>query len=105
MLLSPFRKTKNDESYLLDPEKKIKRYDNIMNSNLDDMQSSSSGSIKDNEDSFLTLSTKIVALPSTPTICYFQMVEPNEGQPSVENEKQSTLKENWNQSKLKKLLT
>ena len=105
MPLSPFRKSKDDESYLLDPEKKIKRYDNIMKNTLVDFQSSRNGSDKDNEDSFLTLSANITTFSSTPTVCYFQMVEPNKGQPSVENERQLTLKENWNQSKLKKLLT
>ena len=96
-----FRKTKIEESYLLDPEKKIKRYDNIMKNTLDDFQSSSSGSIKDDEDSFLTLSTKIVTLPSTPTICYFQMVESNK---ATVTKKSLSLKEKWQQSKLKSLV-
>ena len=100
-----FRKTKNDESYLLDPEKKVKRYDNIMKNNLDDMQSSSSGSNKDDEDSFLTLSTKIVTLPSTPTICYFQMVECNKDQTIArEDRKKLSIKEKWQQSKFKSLV-
>ena len=74
-----------------------------MENSSDDFQSSSSRSDKDNEDSFLTLSTKIVTLPSTPTICYFQMVEPDKVQPPDMN-KPLSLKEKWRQSKFKKLI-
>ena len=107
LLLLHSREKKNDESYLLDPEKKIKRYDNIMENSSDGFQSSGSGNDKDNEDSFLTLSTKIVTFPNTPTICYFQMVESYEAFLSSHSttrvRRSLTLKEKWRQSKLKKL--
>ena len=75
-----------------------------MKYNLDDSQSSSSGSIKDNEDSFLTLSTNITTFSSTPAVCYFQMVESYEAFLSTTRVKRPlTLKEKWRQSKLKKL--
>ena len=77
--------------------------DNTLN---DDFQFSSSGSDKNDEDSFLTLSTKIVTFSSTPSsVCYFQMVESNKSQSPEKDGKKLTLKEKWKQSKLKKLLT
>ena len=77
-----------------------------MNNTLeDDLQSSSSGNDKNDEDSFLNLSTKIVTFPSTPSVCYFQMVESNKSQTIEKDGKKLTIKEKWKQSKLKKLLT
>ena len=76
-----------------------------MDNTLNDFQSSSSGSDKNDEDSFLTLSTKIVTFESTPAVCYFQMVESNKSQSTEKDGKKLTLKEKWKQSKLKKLLT
>ena len=76
-----------------------------MNNILEDLQSSSSGSDKNDEDSFLNLSTKIVTFPSTPSVCYFQMVELDKSQTIEKDRKKLTIKEKWKQSKLKKLLT
>ena len=75
-----------------------------MNNNLEDLQSSSSGSDKNDEDSFLNLSTKIVTFPSTPSVCYFQMVESNKSQTIEKDGKKLTLKEKWKNSKLKELV-
>ena len=77
-----------------------------MNNTLeDDLQSSSSGNDKNDEDSFLNLSTKIVTFPNTPSVCYFQMVESNKSRTIEKDGKKLTIKEKWKQSKLKKLLT
>ena len=76
-----------------------------MNNILEDLQSSSSGSDKNDEDSFLNLSTKIVTFPNTPSVCYFQMVELDKSQTIEKDRKKLTIKEKWKQSKLKKLLT
>ena len=70
----------------------------------DDLQSSCSGSDKNDEDSFLNLSTKIVTFPSTPSVCYFQMVESNKSQTIEKDGKKLTLKEKWKNSKLKELV-
>ena len=76
-----------------------------MDNTLDDgLQSSSSGSDKNDEDSFLNLSTKIVTFPSTPSVCYFQMVESNKSQTIEKDGKKLTLKEKWINSKLKELV-
>ena len=75
-----------------------------MNNILEDLQSSSSGSDKNDEDSFLNLSTKIVTFPSTPSVCYFQMVESNKSQTIEKDGKKLTLKEKWKNSKLKELV-
>ena len=76
-----------------------------MNNTLeDDLQSSSSGNDKNDEDSFLNLSTKIVTFPSTPSVCYFQMVESNKSQTIEKDGKNLTLKEKWKNSKLKELV-
>ena len=82
-----------------------------MNNTLeDDLQSSSSGNDKNDEDSFLNLSTKIVTFPSTPSVCYFQMVELDKAHQSRQSstpesdEKPLSLKEKWQQSKFKKLV-
>ena len=70
----------------------------------DDLQSSSSGSDKNDEDSFLNLSTKVITFPSTPSVCYFQMVESNKSQTIEKDGKKLTLKEKWKNSKLKELV-
>ena len=70
----------------------------------DDFQFSSSASDKNEEDSFLILSTKIVTFPSTPSVCYFQMVESNKSQTIEKDGKKLTLKEKWKNSKLKELV-
>ena len=76
----------------------------------DDFQFSSSASDKNEEDSFLILSTKIVTFPSTPSVCYFQMVELDKAHKSRQSstsefgEKPLSLKEKWQQSKFKKLV-
>ena len=76
-----------------------------MDNTLDDgLQSSSSGSDKNDEDSFLNLSTKIVTFPSTPSVCYFQMVESNKSQTIEKDGKKLTIKEKWKNSKLKELV-
>ena len=97
--LHAFSKSKNDESYLLDPEKKVKRYDNIMK---DDLESSNNK----NEDSFLTLSATsiIVTSPSTTSVCYFQMVESDTA--FLSNQiGNSTFKEKWQRSKFRSLVS
>ena len=103
---------KNDEAYLLDPVKKIKRYDNIMNE-VEEIKKEDVSV----EESFLTLSTtNTTTTPSNSlSVCYFQMVETPTSilhnlQPTSTTTTDAVrlpkkpLKEKWKQSKFHKLV-